>query len=313
MAWGALGVIDKATPSTGNLVAEALAEPGPGNVIPLRAAGKPDTPGARRGHGMNAWVTRVPKIAAAMIVGIVLWVGASHLLNGNTVVTARGEQRSVTLADGSVITLNTDAALRVHLKAKERDIELLRGEARFQVAKDPARPFIVRAQSVQVQALGTVFNVRTGQGPAQVAVLEGHVAVDALGDVVARGASPTTRNAGGAIRHVVLKAGERAIVDQGSLETGEGPPLEAVKAWTERRLVFQDQSLQDVLAEFNRYRTHPLVLDDPALGALVISGVFEIGDPDSLLTYLRRFETVSMRSASDGSEHLYRESEIRPD
>lgn len=313
MAWGALGAMDKSTPSTEQLVAEALAEPERGNIVSLRDSGVLSPPVVPQKRGLRPWAMRLPKFAAAMVAGVAVSVGASHFLKDNTISTARGEQRSVTLADGSVVTLNTDTSLRVHFKASERDIELMRGEARFQVAKDPSKPFIVRTRSVQVQALGTVFNVRTGQGPAQIAVLEGHVAVDALESVPVRGPASGARESAQVVRHVVLKAGERAIVEKGSLATGQGPPLDAVKAWTERRLVFQDQSLREVLAEFNRYRANPLVLDDPALGELAISGVFEIGDPDSLLTYLRRFEAVSMRTASDGSEHLSRESETLRD
>jgi transmembrane sensor len=77
-------------------------------------------------------------------------------------------------------------------------------------------------------------------------------------------------------------------------------------AWTERRLVFRDQTLDVVVHEFNRYRTHPLILDDPALAALRISGVFDLNDTESLVAYLGTYETVRVARASDGSPHLFR-------
>ena len=86
----------------------------------------------------------------------------------------------------------------------------------------------------------------------------------------------------------------------------ESAPAESVAAWTERRLVFREQSLATVVSEFNRYRTRPLVVDDPRLAAFKISGAFDLGDPESLIAYLKTFETVQINRAADGSEHLLR-------
>jgi transmembrane sensor len=97
-------------------------------------------------------------------------------------------------------------------------------------------------------------------------------------------------------------------VTRRGIQTNAGPPIESVKAWTERRLVFRDQPLDAVIQEFNRYRTHPLVLDDPALAALRVSGVFDLSDPESLIAYLGTYETVQVDRRSDGSQHLFRGS-----
>jgi len=110
------------------------------------------------------------------------------------------------------------------------------------------------------------------------------------------------------IERVRLAAGERAAVTRRGIQTNEGPPIESVAAWTQRRLVFRDQPLAEVIREFNRYRTRPLVLDDPDLAALRINGVFDAGDPDSLLTYLGLYETVEVDRRSDGSQRLFRAS-----
>ena len=79
-------------------------------------------------------------------------------------------------------------------------------------------------------------------------------------------------------------------------------------AWTERRLVFRDQPLDAVVHEFNRYRMHPLVLDDPGLASLRISGVFDLSDPESLIAYLGTYEAVQVDRRSDGSQHLFQGS-----
>jgi transmembrane sensor len=209
-----------------------------------------------------------------------------------------GEQRSITLADRSVVFLNTDSEVRLHWTARERHIDLLRGEARFQVAKNAARPFIVATREATVRAVGTVFNVRTGEAITQVAVLEGRVEVNADLRVA--------KSLGHNQPDLLLAAGQRAAVTRQGVEADVGPPIERVAAWTERRLVFRGDPLGVVVAEFNRYRTQALVVDDPELAEVRINGVFELDDPASLLTYLRNFESVQVTQGSDGREHLAR-------
>ena len=103
-----------------------------------------------------------------------------------------------------------------------------------------------------------------------------------------------------------LAAGERAAVTNLGIQTNTGPAIESVMAWTERRLVFRDQPLIAVIGEFNRYRMQPLVLDDPELAAVKISGVFDLSDTESLIAYLGAYETVQVDRRTDGSQHLFR-------
>jgi transmembrane sensor len=221
--------------------------------------------------------------------------------------TAIGEQRSFTLQDGSLVFLNTDSKVHVAWSSAERHIDLVRGEARFKVAKDPARPFTVATTTAAVRALGTVFNVRADQQDTQVAVLEGQVEVTiAPGQVTTAALRVQTKGAARVPSSVRLAKGERAAVTSLGIETDTGPPIAAVMAWTERRLVFRDQPLNGVVREFNRYRTQLLVLDDPDLAALKISGVFDLSDPESLIAYLGAYEAVQVERKPDGSQHLFR-------
>ncbi len=236
-------------------------------------------------------------LVASLVVGIALWATYLAWHFPVTFQTVVGEQRSFTLQDGSVVFLNTNSKVRVGWLPAERHIELVRGEARFKVAQDPLRPFTVATATAAVRALGTVFNVREEAHSTQVAVLEGQVEVTE--DASAASTSPA---------RVRLAAGERAAVTSRGIQTNTGPPIESVMAWTERRLVFQDMPLDAVIREFNRYRTHPLVLDDPALAALKISGIFDLSDTESLIAYLGTYETVQVDRQSDGSQHLFRDS-----
>jgi transmembrane sensor len=297
------------------LVAAAKTHHETDNVVALPSRlGRGSTPaGSESGRAFSGRKWRTA-LVASLVLGIALWVTYLSWQSPMTFQTVVGEQSSFTLQDGSVVFLNTNSKVRVGWLPAERHFELLRGEARFKVAKDASRPFTVATTTAAVRALGTVFNVRAEPLSTQVAVLEGQVEVTvALPREPAAGAR-TAANEGSAavqsppVERVRLAAGERAAVTRRGIQTNTGPPNESVTAWTERRLVFRDQSLDAVIREFNRYRMHPLVLDDPALAALRISGVFDLSDPESLIAYLGTFESVQVDRRSDGSQHLFRGS-----
>jgi transmembrane sensor len=291
--WHALAAPNQSVWAKDALIAAARAEQEPDNVTPLRGNRLP-VPALRPRVARLRALTALA--ACAALAGIGIWLFRGYVPSGDDFKTAVGEQRSITLADRSVVFLNTDSEVRLRWTARERHIDLLHGEARFQVAKNAARPFIVATREATVRAVGTVFNVRTGEAITQVAVLEGRVEVNA--DTKSQPAH------GGS--DLLLAAGQRAAVTRLGVEADVGPPIERVAAWTERRLVFRGDPLGAVVAEFNRYRTQALVVDDPALAGVRINGVFELDDPASLLTYLRNFESVQVTQGSDGREHLAR-------
>ena len=297
------------------LVSAAKAHYENDNVVPLPSRSARSTPAASvepgHVHSRRTWWMAL----AASLVSGGLWVTYLNWQPSVVFETAVGKQSSVKLQDGSVLFLNTNSRERVSWSAGERHIDLDRGEARFAVAKDPIRPFTVTTTTATVRVVGTVFNVRAEPRTTQGAVLEGQVDVtgaSASGESADDTPASTTEGPAAAhsptIERVRLAAGERAAVTQRGIQTNEGPPIEAVAAWTQRRLVFRDQPLGEVIREFNRYRTHPLVLDDPELAALRINGVFDAGDPDSLLAYLGLYETVKVDRRSDGSQRMFRRS-----
>jgi len=250
--------------------------------------------------------------AIAATIGIIALGAGLWLLfaqaSGNYIRTAIGEQRSVTLADGSVIDINTHSAIRIDVDGSRRTLTLVRGEARFKVAKDPTRPFIVTTPQATVRALGTMFNVQAQGAQTAVAVLEGSVEVRELA-MAAQTDEPASAAkvrpgevsiATASSSSLQLQAGQLAsVTNRGEIIPGAGPSLERVSLWTERRLVFRNETLADVVAEFNRYHTRAIRIEDPALAAVRINGTFDSSDRLSLLDYLKALEGVRVEERGD--------------
>jgi len=284
------------------------------------------------------WQQRRRGVAAAAAAAVVLavplgWIAIDHYLNPSHISTAVGEQRSISLPDGSLVQLNTNSELRVDIKPEERRIVLERGEARFTVAKDPNRPFVVKTPQATVRALGTVFNVQIAAQGTDVAVLEGHVevATQAAQDTYRNGSAESTPNLaerlkgtqgsatgrsqiGSKLReqevsalHLVLGSGEQAAVTpEGKILPDVGPPIERVVGWTDRRLVFREETLATLIAEVNRYHPHPIRIVDPEIAGLRISGTFAAYDLPSLILYLERYRGVRSQPSADGGLELYK-------
>ena len=224
---------------------------------------------------------RVPRwqlgLAASLLaVGALAWL----FLNRPATVeysTAVGEQRSIALPDGSTVLLNTDSAVRVRLSRHLRRIELARGEALFSVTHDPARPFEVHALQGVTTAVGTQFDVEIIHSGAAVSVLEGTVTVGGTG---AGSLAPPV---------VAVPAGSGVgYTQEGMVSQLRPAEINRIKGWRAQRLVFNDIPLDTALAEYNRYRSTPIVLGDPALGSRHINGVFHIGDEAAFLSAMEK-------------------------
>jgi transmembrane sensor len=209
--------------------------------------------------------------------------------------TATGEQRTFDLADGSVVYLNTHSRVRIRLAAHSRDVRLLRGEALFHVHHDAARPFLVSTDDAVVQAVGTQFDVYRRDDETVVAVLEGRVNVtpaaahDPSGGAQAAPGEPGRPGASAAATPRRLDASEEARVSHaGSVSIREVNNVSDTVAWRERRLIFRDQTLEQIVLEFNRYRATPIRLGNAGVGERVYTGVFDADDAESLLQVLAR-------------------------
>jgi transmembrane sensor len=247
-------------------------------------------PRRRRRH-RALWGAAALTAAAAAVFLALAWPRVSGTNLRQSVVTAVGAFQKMDLPDGSVVQLNTDSAIDVQYTAGERCVRLVRGEAHFSVAKNPDRPFIVSAGQVAVRAVGTAFNVRLRPSAVEVLVTEGKVQVN---DSV-QGGSLLMPRAEEPIP--LLVAGERATIPvmavTGRAAAAVAPvaPVEVERAlaWQERRLEFEDVPLADVVAEFNRYNTHQLVIDDPRLETRRFGGTFRA---DGYPAFVRLLETT---------------------
>ena len=201
--------------------------------------------------------------------------------------TALGEQRTIQLADSSIVTLNADSRIELRMDGRHRDIKLRRGEALFKVAHDPNRPFTVQTDTVIVRAVGTQFNVYERPNGTRVSVLEGRVLITPFG-------GGGTMNAARAAES--LGAGQEAqVAPDGTIRRNAKADVINTVAWRERRLIFEDAPLEDVIYEFNRYNQSPrLTLDGVPPGSHHYNGIFDAADPDSLAELLSREPDLSI-------------------
>ncbi len=264
----------------------------PHNVVELAVA-RPGEQESARGSAGAAAASRRRKIrflaaaaVAVLAIGVALGPRLLSGIHARTYTTATGEQRRVVLADGSTIDLNTQTRLRVRFSGAARDIELSEGEAYFTVAKDPARPFTVTAGNRQVRALGTAFIVRGDERRVSVTLIEGKVTVAPVRSLRDASKSGEAR-AGAQPVPLALAPGQRVtFVSNGATAQLDSPAIAKVTAWRERRLIFEDQTIAEVAAEFNRYNSRQIVIEDPALGEERINGVFDADKPRNLLDFL---------------------------
>ncbi|HEY8521626.1 MAG TPA: FecR domain-containing protein [Gammaproteobacteria bacterium] len=213
--------------------------------------------------------------------------------------TAVGEQLSARLPDGSVITLNTDTLLDVDYTPAERRVAIRRGEASFNVASEPARPFRVLAGGAVVQAVGTVFNVLAAADRVEVTVSEGRVRVTSAEPE----APPEGRPAAPAepALDMTVGAGEVAVIGgpQEAVRRADALELEAKLAWQQGMLIFRGDPLETVLADVSRYTTVKFTIADDSIRAKRVGGYFRTGDIDALLIALRESFGIEPQRVGD--------------
>jgi transmembrane sensor len=226
-------------------------------------------------------------MAASLLIAVSgTWYWYIHV--HNTYSTSVAEQRTLTLEDGSTVELDSGSRIRIAYSGHERRVELLDGQALFRVAQDLRRPFIVHTQATNIQAIGTQFDVYKKDTGTIVTVVEGRVAVIPQGPVQLEGDG------------LLLAAGEQATADaQGTLARTAQPNMAAATAWTQRQLVFKGTSLHQVAAEFNRYNQRHLVVSDPKLAELKITGIFSSTNPAPLIRFLEARPDIVVTQAGN--------------
>jgi transmembrane sensor len=225
---------------------------------------------------------RVPRpvlaCVALMIAGL---MAAIYFAREGTLTTGPGEQKTIELSDGTQVSLNANSRLLVQYDDRVRKVTLTGGEVLFNVTKHQSRPFVVVIGDQKVIAVGTSFMVRredaTGSASSATAfavtLVEGRIAVEPLSwpDALPSDRAPQAK---------VLNPGERLRFRDDAPATLDTPPIDSITAWQRGQLIFDDTSLSEAAAEFNRYGSRKIHIDS-AIGNLRVGGVFRIGDPSS--------------------------------
>jgi len=246
---------------------------------------------AERARGRARRISWAGAAAAAVLVlalgcGFWWWQGLGQTQRGAWL-TPLGGQLVVHLADGSTATLGSDSALRAALTRHQRDLDLLRGEAFFEVAKDHSRPFVVHAGAYQVVAVGTRFDVRRDAGGMRVVVTRGVVRLQSARDPAQ---APTE-----------LPAGSIAQIRGGHVSV-QHVPLERViqyLSWRDGYVVLHGTPLTEAVREFNRYNARKIVIADPSLDDLKVGGNFRLDNSDAFVRLVQEVFPVRAEARGD--------------
>lgn len=241
------------------------------NVLPLATPSSLLARVRARDSRWGSWAAGIALLAFG--IASAWWWDALGPGSWQSYTTALGEQRTVELADSSLVHLNTQSRVDVRFRDEMRDVRLVQGEALFKVHHDPAQPFRVHTDHAVIQAIGTQFDVYQHSGETRVSVIEGRVRIS----------TPQS-------------APQDSTAGQSASISSEGviapkPRLDAVSAtaWRQRRLIFQADTLEHIAAEFNRYNRTPQVrIEGNAIRQMRFTGVFDADDPESLSLLLGR-------------------------
>jgi transmembrane sensor len=289
-------------------------------VIRLRRASLVHAHDAMRGHLVWPRRFRRPARLTAAAACVLAAAGAFLLWQqGRPDVfrTGFGERRVVTLADGSQITLDSRSEVTVRYTADARALTLVRGQARFDVAHDVARPFSVTADGHKVVATGTAFDVDLLGPKLLVTLLKGHVVVlpqseptrpwvpdaarEGAGSATLAGAeSRALSSAGDAMDRIYLDPGEQLVMVPSAEPRISHVDIERVTAWERGEIVFDNEPLARVIRRMNRYGPRHIVIGDDRAGALRISGVFHEGDVDGFVSTIAAYLPIRAHERPDG-------------
>ncbi|MBM0108665.1 FecR domain-containing protein [Steroidobacter sp. S1-65] len=217
------------------------------------------------------------KVAAAASVLLAVAVGSlAALLSGDSVIVTReGSWDKRLLNDGTVVYAGPRTKLRLHFDERTRAVELLRGEALFEVARQPGRPFVVSTNAGRVQALGSAFAAAEAGDQVVVTVMKGKVAVTGH-----HGAQPMVPL--GANQQVVLSS--RRVGDPVTVNAER--ELKWVRNWYE----YDGEQVGEIIAELNQRHGTQIVVDDPQVMPLRMSSLaFRPSRPEEFVAQINRW------------------------
>ncbi|APW73093.1 MULTISPECIES: FecR family protein [Sphingopyxis] len=228
--------------------------------------------GRRRGLALAASVLLTVGIGWTTLPGL-LFTERDHAAQAFQ--TETGQRTTITLPDGSVVTLDSDTEMRFADAPDQRRVDLVRGRAFFQVASNRARPFIVNADGKTVRAVGTAFEVSMDGGEVAIVLAEGKVRVE----------EPATGPGNG----TDMTPGRQLVISPDRRWTLSNVDVKKETSWTEGRLVFMHDPLSKAVAEVNRYSTRKLTFKDGSIPDKQIVGVFSAGDIDGFVKALELY------------------------
>jgi transmembrane sensor len=274
-------------------------------LIAVRQAALGD---AKRANArQNTPVTRLRlagAVAAMLVIGGAGWGAMQWLQRPDDYRTQQGERRVITLADGSKISLDASSEVTVRYTKNARDLRLLKGQARFDVAHDVERPFSVHAGNQKVIATGTAFNIDMAGQKVLVTLIEGHVVVLDENIHLSRLKMDRPRWTG----QVELRAGQQlAAVPAVPPEVGAAD-VQRVMAWTNGQIIFDNETLLSLVSRVNRYADTQIVIADPKLEAMRISGVLNAGDVNGFVDIVTHYLPVRAASTDSGTIALTSET-----
>lgn len=263
------------------------------SVLELSSARGPPIRESRAVRSLRFWPYIRVLAAGIAILGVALVYFGDF--RHRTIDTGPGERRNVTLADGSVVRVSPETTLRVHFTQNERRVTLSRGDALFRVAKDPAKPFLVETHRTRVRAVGTAFGVEYHYDSVIVTVEEGRVAVAQA--PTEPSPSPVARTQ--SIAEISLDADQQIIVPQaGSMGQVRKVDSRRELAWADGHLVFDHDSVAEVVQQFNRFNRVQIKVLDPQLATRPVSAVFNVSDPEAFVTFLESVANIRVTHPS---------------
>ena len=265
--WGDLGVVSK---------------------LPL------DNPSREAANGPR-WIAASVALAACLVLAVFLWPQTGSLPEPESTryQTAMGERSTISLPDDSQVILNTDSSITVTYTEDQRHISLTQGEAWFEVAPNKQRPFHVDAGEARVTAIGTAFNIHLMDNGTDVTVTEGVVRVTELGQTGNR--APATE---------VLHINQRLFTGIGGWTVATSDDTSRQLAWQQGELVALEMPLPELLQQLQRYHPTRLLIGDPELADLTVSGVFKLDQPEATLKALEVTLDLETRALNQNTIQL---------